>query len=191
MNTVERFCDRAMLVENGRVLDIGPPREIAQRYNEVNFGWTPGDDPVPSDTHAQEARITRLWVEDSGGDTALAVSPGDSQQLRMDVEFLQLVENPVFFVTFRNEVRHTIFVANSLSLGLTGRFEPGERVKVRFSFENWLAPSRYSLTPSVAVWDPDFRVLDEKRDVTSLIVERAWTSGGVTDLPTEVEVERQ
>jgi ABC-type polysaccharide/polyol phosphate transport system ATPase subunit len=192
MNTVERFCDRAMLLENGRVLDIGPPSEIAQRYNEINFGWTPGEEPGPTDGHGLEARITRLWVEEeAGGEPVLAVSAGDSQQMRMEVEFFQRVDNPVFFVTFRNDVGHTIFVATSLSLGLTGRFESGERVKVRFSFENWLAPSRYSLTPSVGVWDPDFRVLDEKRDLTSLIVDRAWASGGVTELPTEVEVERQ
>lgn len=62
---------------------------------------------------------------------------------------------------------------------------------MRFAFENWLAASRYSLTPSVGVWDPDFRLLDEKQDVASLIVQRAWISGGVTDLPTEIEVERQ
>lgn len=45
---------------------------------------------------------------------------------------------------------------------------------MRFAFENWLAASRYSLTPSVGVWDPDFRLLDEKQDVASLIVQRAW-----------------
>jgi Wzt C-terminal domain len=132
-----------------------------------------------------------MAVEDVGGDPVVTVPQGNSQHVRIEVEFMQRVENPVFFVTFRNEVRHTIFVATSLSQGQTGIFEPGERVNVRFSFENWLAPSRYSLTPSVGVWDPDFRVLDEKPDLASLIVERAWISGGVTDLPTEIEVERQ
>jgi ABC-type polysaccharide/polyol phosphate transport system ATPase subunit len=191
MGAVERFCDRAMLLENGRVLDIGPPTDIARRYNEVNFGWTPGDEPVPSDALAGEARILGMAVEDVGGDPVVTVPQGNSQHVRIEVEFMRRVENPVFFVTFRNEVRHTIFVATSLSQGQTGVFEPGERVSVRFSFENWLAPSRYSLTPSVGVWDPDFRVLDEKPDLASLIVERAWISGGVTDLPTEIEVERQ
>jgi ABC-type polysaccharide/polyol phosphate transport system ATPase subunit len=191
MSAVERFCDRAMLLENGRVLEIGPPNDIAQRYNEVNFGWTPGDEPVPSNALGGEARIAQMWVEDSDGEPAVTVSQGNSQRVRLEVEFRRRVENPVFLVTFRNEVRHTIFVATSLSQGLTGTFEQGERVIVRFAFENWLAPSRYSLTPSVGVWDPAFRVLDERQDLASLIVERAWPSGGVTDFPTEVEVERQ
>jgi ABC-type polysaccharide/polyol phosphate transport system ATPase subunit len=191
MNAVERFCDRAMLLEQGHLLEIGGPNEIAQRYNEVNFGWTPGDEPVRSDALGGEARIIGLWLENAGGEPALTVPQGNSERVRIEVEFTRRVENPVFFVTFRNEVRHTIFVATTLSIGPTGVFEPGERVNVRFSFENWLAPSRYSLTPTVAIWDPDFRVIDEKQDLASLIVERAWTSGGVADLPMEVEVERQ
>jgi ABC-type polysaccharide/polyol phosphate transport system ATPase subunit len=38
MRAVERFCDRAMLIERGQVLDIGDPHEIALAYNEINFG---------------------------------------------------------------------------------------------------------------------------------------------------------
>ncbi|MCW3011724.1 MAG: transporter ATP-binding protein, partial [Solirubrobacterales bacterium] len=38
MNAVERFCDRAMLIERGEVLDIADPRTIARAYNELNFG---------------------------------------------------------------------------------------------------------------------------------------------------------
>ncbi len=38
MSAVERFCDRAMLIDRGRVLRIGDPHEIARAYNELNFG---------------------------------------------------------------------------------------------------------------------------------------------------------
>src|ERR687895_1660544 len=41
MGLVERFCDRAMLLERGRVLQVGDPHEIGLLYNQVNFG-----DPV-------------------------------------------------------------------------------------------------------------------------------------------------
>ena len=167
MNAVERFCDRALLIENGRVLEIGPSNEVGRRYHEVDFGWTPGDDPVPDSVLSGDARITGMWVEDDEGERAVRVPQGLSQRVRLELEFACRVDNPVFFVTFRNEVRHTIFVATSLSQGQSGTFERGECATVRFSFENWLAPSRYSLTPSVGVWDPEFRVLDEKQDLGS------------------------
>lgn len=37
MQAVERFCDRAMLLEQGRVVDIGDPASIAQQYEELNL----------------------------------------------------------------------------------------------------------------------------------------------------------
>src|SRR5918992_1284275 len=38
MGTVERFCDRAMLIERGRIQSVGEPHAIARAYNELNFG---------------------------------------------------------------------------------------------------------------------------------------------------------
>ncbi len=37
MDQVQRFCDRAMLLERGEVVAIGGAREVARRYTELNF----------------------------------------------------------------------------------------------------------------------------------------------------------
>src|SRR5947209_20453925 len=37
MGAVERFCDRAMLLEAGRAVDVGDPASIARQYNQINF----------------------------------------------------------------------------------------------------------------------------------------------------------
>jgi len=37
MGSVERFCDRALLLERGAVVDTGDPRSITRQYNELNF----------------------------------------------------------------------------------------------------------------------------------------------------------
>src|SRR5437763_7332069 len=34
MGAVERFCDRALLLDHGRVVEIGKPTSIARQYNE-------------------------------------------------------------------------------------------------------------------------------------------------------------
>jgi ABC-type polysaccharide/polyol phosphate transport system ATPase subunit len=36
MSMVERFCDRAMLLERGRVAEVGDPLAIAEAYHRVN-----------------------------------------------------------------------------------------------------------------------------------------------------------
>src|SRR5581483_6951361 len=40
MSAIERFCDRAMLLDKGRMLALGEPAAIARHYNELNFGAT-------------------------------------------------------------------------------------------------------------------------------------------------------
>src|SRR4051812_11189100 len=37
MGAVQRFCDRAMLIENGKVVDIGETQRVADRYLQLNF----------------------------------------------------------------------------------------------------------------------------------------------------------
>jgi ABC-type polysaccharide/polyol phosphate transport system ATPase subunit len=41
MGLVERFCDRALLLERGRVTTVGDPLEVAQAYHRVNAGGKP------------------------------------------------------------------------------------------------------------------------------------------------------
>ena len=62
MGLVERFCDRAMLLERGEVLMIGDPHAVALLYNEVNFGRL-----VP------EGAPERLDQSARGGDRRLLV----------------------------------------------------------------------------------------------------------------------
>src|SRR5271154_4598491 len=37
MGSVERFCDRAMLLDGGRVVEIGEPVSVARHYNQISF----------------------------------------------------------------------------------------------------------------------------------------------------------
>jgi ABC-type polysaccharide/polyol phosphate transport system ATPase subunit len=191
MTSVERFCDRAMLIERGEVLDMGEPGDITRRYNEVNFGQAPGASEAVAGRLGGEARIGGLWCESDQGERILAIGYGDACTVCMEVEFMQTLDNAVFGVTFRNEVRHTTFVPTSGYAPVPGPFVAGDKLLVRLSFENWLATSRYTLTPSVATLDPDYRVLDQREDVASLLVESPFRTGGTVDIPTSLEIERR
>ena len=188
MGAVERFCDRAMLIEKGEIDEIGPPDEVARRYSEVNFGHVTAPQPAEANL-GREARVRSLWLEGPNGERAVSLRQGDRGRVHLEVEFLESVAHPAISVVFRNEVRHTIFLASTMTHGPLGVFEPGDRLTVRIAFENWLAPSRYTLSPVVTVWDPDERVLDQKKDLASVIVEGPVVTGGVVDIPTELELE--
>jgi ABC-type polysaccharide/polyol phosphate transport system ATPase subunit len=193
MDSVRRFCDRAMLLERGDLLHIGDPETIAAKYAEINFGVV-AEEGASGGPGAARVRVTRAWCE--GADVTPGAAPetftagrGESCAACMEVEFIDAVEDPAFAITFRNDVRHTIYVARSDLDGPTGTFVAGERATVRFRFPNWLSHSTYTLTPAVMTGDSRI-VLDQRIDAVTLHVDSGRVTGGVADLPTEVEVER-
>jgi ABC-type polysaccharide/polyol phosphate transport system ATPase subunit len=191
MNSVERFCDRAMLIERGRVLEIGDPAAVTRHYNEVNFGQVSPDAGPAARGLGGEVRIGKAWCENDRGETVPASLYGETCTVCMEVEFLREVGNAVFGVTFRNDVRHTTFVPTSGNNPVPGPFAAGEKLLVRLTFENWLATSRYTLTPRVGTLDPEYRLLDQRADVASLVVDSPLRTGGAVDIPTTFEMERQ
>ena len=191
MATVERFCDRAMLLERGRVVDIGEPGPIGRKYQELNFGQIPEAPGSDGDQARGPIEITSAWFEDGRGERVVALAQGEECRACVEVTFHEPLEDPVFTLALRNDVRHTIFVAStSFSEGATGSFTSGESVLIRFRFENWLAPSRYTLTPLVARQEALGQPVDRREDLASLIVHGTYRSGGVVDLPHELEIER-
>ena len=88
-------------------------------------------------------------------------------------------------------MRHTIFATSTRWAGTaTGDFAPGDEVRVRIAIENWLAPSRYTATPSVARADAREEAIDVREDLASLILHGERQTGGIADLPHTIEIER-
>ncbi|HEU0019802.1 MAG TPA: ABC transporter ATP-binding protein [Thermoleophilaceae bacterium] len=195
MDAVRRFCDRAMLLDHGEMIDIGEPDAIAAKYAEVNFGKVADGGPS-SAPGVPRVRIKRVWCTTAGrpapevGDDTVAVTQGEDCVACMEVEFSDAVEDPIFSINFRNDVRHTIYVARSdRGMAPSGKFNAGERVSVEFRFPNWLAGSIYTLTPAVVTGDGRM-TLDQREDAVTLHVKTQGATGGVADLPTAIEVKR-
>jgi ABC-2 type transport system ATP-binding protein len=62
MGAVERFCDNALLLEHGRVVEQGPAREIGRRYLELNFS-AEARAKQAVEAQAQEAQTAEEAVE--------------------------------------------------------------------------------------------------------------------------------
>ena len=185
MASVERFCDRGLVLERGRVVDLGPPEQITRTYSALNFGQAGDADASGS---GGPARVLSAWCESPEGERLVASRHGERLTACFEIEFTEPVDDPVFTIVFRNEVRHTILVCSTDARVATGRFEAGRRATVRFGFENNLAASRYTLTPSVGAPGRGHDCYARADDLAALIVQGAG-SGGVIELPYTVEVE--
>jgi hypothetical protein len=191
MNSVERFCDRAMLLERGRTVAIGEPHSITRAYNELNFGRLvhEGAETNRYGDHAV-CEIESAWFE-RGGEQVQTIAAGEPLAAVMQVRFHEPLDDPIFAVSLRNEIGHTVFATSTQWLDVaTGHYVPGELAEVRFSFESWLAPSTYKLTPSVARAGGGADALDMREDLVSLLVHSTRTTGGIVDIPHHVEVQR-
>jgi ABC-type polysaccharide/polyol phosphate transport system ATPase subunit len=190
MGLVERFCDRAMLLERGKVLSMGDPHEIGLLYNQVNFGELVHGAPVASVASGRPVEITTCRVE-AGGELVNDVPHGESFEVVYEVHFGERIENPVFGMSLRNDVGQTVFASTTQwSHPETGVFEPDETVIVRVQLGAWFASGRYRMTPSVARQGSGADTLDLREDMASFILHSTRASGGMIDPPHSFDIER-
>jgi ABC-type polysaccharide/polyol phosphate transport system ATPase subunit len=192
MGAVERFCDRAMLLEHGQLVDIDEPGSIARQYNHQNFRRARQDAGAPpSEIPAENppARVVNAIFESETGDTALSTSQGESCTVRVSVRFATDVENPIFAIALLNESGQPAFATSTDARRIvTGRFTAGSEASIRLRFDNWLAPGRYRLTATVSRAGFGADVFDAHMS-NSIIVLADSPGGGLADLPHTLEIE--
>jgi ABC-2 type transport system ATP-binding protein len=161
MAAVERFCDRAMLLERGEVVHIGAPRDVAREYNQLNFGRIVHLDLEGERYGDRSAEIVHAWFEDVNLQPQTALAYGAFCHVCVEVKF-----------------NHT------------GTFAAGETVVARTGFEMRLAGNRYTLSPSVARAGAGADIVDIREDMATLLVHSTRISGGLVDLEQAFEVQR-
>lgn len=193
MSAVERFCDRALLLEHGKVVDLGDPADIARQYNELNFGrpeLVADEDALTGSSGARAGvAVRRAWFENLYGQQVITLESGERCRACLEIHFERDVENPIFQAVFRNDTGAVIVSLDTgWRHGLTGMFHAGETVQVVFQFDSHLAPSRYAL--SAIVSEHDRAEIVSVHEVASLMIHSTVLSGGVVDPPHEIEITR-
>jgi ABC-type polysaccharide/polyol phosphate transport system ATPase subunit len=189
MYSVERFCNRAMLMEHGRMVQIGEPRAIGRAYHKLNFGQLPHEAPA-EDRPASGTTIADAWFENAAGERITSSAQEEPIGMCFEVRFAEDLHDPVFAATLRTELGHTIVVARSDQHGgASGSYRAGDTAVARFSLPPWLTPSRYTLTPSLAREGTGANALALVEDMTSIVI-HGTTSGGILELPVQARIEK-
>ena len=150
MGAVERFCDRAMLIERGEIVAHRARRRRSRGCTASSTSATRPRAPSPPATGQRGVRVLGAWCENEAGERIVSLEQGGRAGPASRSSSRAGSRTRCFAITFRNDVRHTIFVADQREARADGPLRaPASAVTVRFEFPNWLAPSRYTLTPSV------------------------------------------
>ena len=192
MAAVERFCDRAMLIEKGKVVEIGGPKDIARAYHQLNFGRHVHVDVEGERTGDHvAAEITAAWFEDVNLLSATAIAQGAFCHVCVAVRFHEPMTDPIVGWTMRNLAGDAVFATSTqYDHPHTGEFRAGETATFRIGFPMRLAGNRYTLSPYVARSGAGRDVLDAREDMTSLLVHSTRITGGVVDLEQVLEIRR-
>jgi ABC-type polysaccharide/polyol phosphate transport system ATPase subunit len=214
MGSVERFCDRALLLEKGHVADIGEPKPVSMHYLQLNFskdaraaealeagGGAPEPPPTgkatlravdPNELRAGDgtAEVVSGWFMDADGRQVDALDAGERSTFCMHVKFHEDVQDPIFAFTLRNTADERIVVGTS-ERQITGeKFSAGEEIIVYFGFENVVAPDRYGVSAAVARRGAGVDWLDNRERFMSVAISATDPQGGLVDLPFHVYLQR-
>jgi ABC-2 type transport system ATP-binding protein len=91
MASVEEYCHRAMLIEDGKIRHIGDPGEVGRRYLQLNFE---SEEPqratefATTEGESDEVRLLDVWLEDGVGERVANVEHGAGLRLRARIEAL-------------------------------------------------------------------------------------------------------
>ena len=200
MGAVERFCDRAVLLEQGVKVRDGDPHRVGMEYLEVNFGRreeaaaaAEEDDDSSSVPRVGDGRaeVLEAWFEDEHGAVASSLETGRPCALAARVRFAAEVEDPLFGFTLENGNHDHVLAASTLwTEPRSGRFAAGEEVVFRVRFTNVFAPGRYDATPAVAVRGTGTSWLDRRDRFASIVVTGTQATDAIVQLPYEIALDR-
>lgn len=170
-NTVAAFCDRALLLERGRLVVDGPPQKVGARYHQMMFGdggtslsrdpgaeadavspgliATAGGEGQRWSRHLrtgtlQEAEVLSLEIVDEQGVATTRLQTGERYRFRLVARFSELVLRPTVGFSIRNTQGQTLFGMDTRSAhyDLPAR-EPGETLSVELAVTMWLTNGPY------------------------------------------------
>jgi ABC-type polysaccharide/polyol phosphate transport system ATPase subunit len=145
MATVEEYCDRAMLLDNGKIQEIGDPTEVGMNYLRLNFERGAEISGIEGKMSSGDVRMLEATAENETGEAVTTVAQGERVRLRVDLDILKQVAglevgfilanaDGFAFFQWRTEVEGE---------GEEDLARTGQRLAVRTELENVLAPGRY------------------------------------------------
>jgi ABC-type polysaccharide/polyol phosphate transport system ATPase subunit len=191
MSAVSRFCDRALLIERGDAVAIGPPEEIAEQYLAMNFTryetkrTTVDEGPVAAGALAS---IREVWFEDEYGQIAEFHTQGRRAVFKARVDVRQDVDQLGFSLAIDNDNGLRAF--STATSGEESRgFKAGDVAVLTLDFQNDLMPGwRYHVTLELE-WGAERRRIERRERIASIVVTGARLTLDDQTLDHELSIE--
>jgi len=169
LDTLIRYCDRAIVLEKGRLVAQSDPKTAVDAYKQIMAGCVSSDTVLSdrrrhhhlsgSDSDAgqsgsdtlsygnQKAQIVDCGLYDEAGRQARLLENGKPFTIRMKVKFQDDIANPIFAFTIKDLKGLEITGTNTEFKKLSpGSFRKGEAVEVKFDQVLNMQSGKYALS---------------------------------------------
>jgi ABC-type polysaccharide/polyol phosphate transport system ATPase subunit len=191
MSTVESQCDRAMLLERGDMVEIGPSDRVARLYDEINFGGVEANREDKGRHGDGRARVVDAWLSNDVGERTAMIERNRGCSVHVLAEFHERVVDPVVGMSINGQ--HVRYLFNASSVGVadkSGTYEAGERLEFTVRFRVPLAPGRYDVTPWVSRDIGDRQLMDHREALVPFTVIGERYDAGIVEIEHETALER-
>lgn len=180
MAAVEKYCDRALLLEDGRVLDIGNPKKIADRYIDLNR------DSQEKSIKTSEKRQKNKYNEDYIDGSAKIVGNATIRQgekkcktfqyldeitLEVEYEVKEPINNAVLDIGLTlGKKGQTYFYTNTKNTNQRITANKGDKILASVKFTNIYTGGMYHMYSSI--YNPDsLEVYARDRNITKIAIQ--------------------
>lgn len=193
--TVQKYCDKAMLIRNGRIIDIGNASDVTRGYLEQNVL---DEEKRISDTkdlksievkQNKSANVAKVEFIDFNGIVKNVFHTGDILKIRVSYNINSDMEDPIFGVVVRDGTGKNVYALNTEYKKIkTGKFDIG-LIEVCFEIENFFATGSYYVSPAVAL--KNSKIIDWVDNAAIFrITNPEFTSNAIADFNTKIIIHK-
>ena len=196
VTSVDRKCDRALLIEDGRIEEEGDPGDVARRYLAINFeDYHSADteevlDWAPASGRSVEWRDT--WAELPSGERSTSFPEGEPIRLCARLELTRPIANPTFNFHLVNEEGVLIFAPKPFQIaGGEATVDAHEQVEFSMTIDTTLAVGRYEVQCVVGLEEPVREILAYRKHAVDFVVFGLQGFSGVAALEFDAAARRE
>lgn len=166
MAAVREYCDRAMVIEESKVVDIGSTERIASEYLQLFMG----DDVVPSKAKDEDQD---RWGDKVIYTSDISASVGkDTITITQFIKATQAMERPIAGFRIRDGAGKDVTGTNTkVERQPLPDFKAGETATITWTVPNIFSDGQYFIDPSL-LYENEVTVSDWWNDAESFTVKR-------------------
>ena len=157
MDTVKRFCSRALLIKQGSIVVEGNSNTVAQEYIHQNIqddDFTHENISNTAKAHYKKAKI-KTMLRNQDNKTKSTFNPGDTIRVLLEVDVIEDIHRPVVGITIEKSNQETIFSVTSEfpQEELPENLNTGTKLRFQYDIENIFGEDVYTIDSAIVSKD--------------------------------------